>query len=162
MKSVCLGLLIALLPSAGLADALLVSPTAAWGAGIADNIKECKLDAAQSGFVMKELSAAGVSVQAASTDAVPKSGRYLQLKIESAISGGNAFIGHHKQVTTSAHLFENGKEVGQTTVSRDSGGGAFGGYKGSCSVLRRCTVTLGKDIAKWVKTQGSAPAAPAR
>ena len=32
-------------------------------------------------------------------------------------------------------------------------GGVFGGYRGACSVLHRCTVTLGKDIADWVKTQ---------
>jgi hypothetical protein len=43
--------------------------------------------------------------------------------------------------------------VAQTTLSRDSSGGFGGGYKGSCSVLRRCTNALGKDIAAWVKKQ---------
>ena len=158
----CLSLLIALVPTASLADALLVSPTATWGDGVPDNIKECQLAASQTEYVLKGLSDAGITAQAAPADGVPAKGRFLQLKIESAISAGNAFVGHHKQVTTSAHLFENGKEIGKTTVSRDSGGGAFGGYKGSCSVLRRCASTLGKDIAKWVKSQGSVPAAPAR
>ena len=31
-----------------------------------------------------------------------------------------------------------------------AGGGAFGGYKGTCSILGRCIKTLGSDIAKWL------------
>ena len=163
MKSVCLGLLIALVPFASLAESLAVSPAASYGTGIADNLKQCGLPATQSESVLKALAASGVAAQAAPADAVPAKGRFLQLRIESAISAGNAFVGHRKAVTTSAHLFENGKEIGQTTLSRDSTGGFFGGYKSSCSVLRRCTVTLGKDIAGWVKTQGTQPpASPAR
>ena len=161
MKSTCLALLIAFVPCAGFAQALVVSP-AGYGTAVADNIKaECKLSETQSESVLKQLSAAGIPAQAAASDAVPASGRYLQLRIESAMSAGNAFTGHRKQVTTSAHLFENGKEVAQTTLSRDSSGGAFGGYKGSCNVLRRCAIVLGKDIAGWIKSQ-PAPAAPAR
>jgi hypothetical protein len=29
-------------------------------------------------------------------------------------------------------------------------GGAFGGFKGSCSVLGRTVKALGKDIAQWL------------
>jgi len=43
---------------------------------------------------------------AASSGAVPAKGRFLKLEITGAISSGNAFIGHHKQVTTAAHLFQ--------------------------------------------------------
>jgi hypothetical protein len=164
MKSACLALLIAFVPCAGFGQALLVSPAAAYGTAIADNIKaECKLSETQSESVVKYLSAAGIPAQAAASDAVPASGRFLQLRIESAMSAGSAFTGHRKQVTTSAHLFENGKEVAQTTLSRDSTGGAFGGYKGSCNVLRRCAIVLGKDIAGWVRNNpAQSPAAPAR
>jgi hypothetical protein len=53
--------------------------------------------------------------------------------------------------------------VAQTTLSRDSTGGAFGGYNGSCNVLRRCAIVLGKDIAGWVRNNpAQSPAAPAR
>jgi hypothetical protein len=163
MKSTCLALLVAFVPCAGFAQTLLVSPTA-YGSAVADNIKaECKLSETQSESVVKQLAAAGIPAEAAANDAVPGSGRYLQLRIESAMSAGNAFTGHRKQVTTSAHLFENGKEVAQTTLSRDSSGGAFGGYKGSCNVLRRCAITLGKDIAGWVRNNpAQSPAAPGR
>jgi hypothetical protein len=163
MKTVYLVLLIAFAPSMALAE-LLVSPAAGYGAGIADNIKnECGLPQSQTEAVLKQLAEAGVPARAASSDAIPATGRFLELRIENAISAGNAFMGHHKHVTTSAHLFEDGVEIAQTTQSRDSTGGFFGGYKSSCSVLRRCTVTLGKDIAGWVKTQGTQPpASPAR
>jgi hypothetical protein len=162
MKRLCLGLLVSLLPLAAAADTLMVGP-ASYGTAVADNLKKCGLPESQMESLMKQLSAEGISAQAAPSDAVPATGRYLQLRIEAAMAAGNAFTGHAKQVTTSAHLFENGKEVAQTTQTRDSMGGAFGGYKSSCNVLRRCTMTLGKDIAAWVKSQpAQSPAAPAR
>jgi hypothetical protein len=160
MKAVCFAWLVALAPLAAAADPLLVSP-ATYGAAVADNLKKCGLPEAQSEAVLKQLAASGVAAQAAATDAVPAQGRFLKLRIESAMAAGNAFTGHAKQVTTSAQLFENGKEIAETTLSRDSMGGAFGGYKSSCNVLRRCALTLGKDIAAWVTSQ-PAPASPAR
>jgi len=154
MKAFVSGLFLALVPFASGAAPLLVSPAASWAGTVADNIKqECDLPAAQSQAVLEELAAVGITAQAAGSDAVPASGRFLQLRIESAVSAGNAFMGHHKEVTTSAHLFQNGKEVAQTTLKRDSMGGAFGGYMSSCAVLHRCTNTLGKDVADWVKSQ---------
>jgi hypothetical protein len=30
-------------------------------------------------------------------------------------------------------------------------GGAFAGYKGSCSVLGRTIKAIGKDVAEWMK-----------
>jgi len=156
MKATCLALFVALLPFASFADPLLVSPSADYSANntVAENIKaECTLPAAQTESVMTALNAAGITAQAAPSGAVPAKGRFLKLEITGAISAGNPFFGHRKQVTTAAHLFVNGKEVAQTSVTRDSMGGVFGGYRGSCNVLHRCTNTLGKDIADWVKTQ---------
>ena len=156
MKATCLALLVTLVPFASLADPLLVSPSADYSptGSVPENVKtECKLPGAQSESVVAALNAAGIAAQAATSGAVPAKGRFLKLEITGAISAGNAFIGHRKQVTTAAHLFVNGREVAQTTKTRDSMGGIFGGYRGACSVLHRCTDTLGKDIAEWVKTQ---------
>jgi hypothetical protein len=156
MKAMRLALLVALVPFASFAEPLLVSPSADYAANssVPDNIKaECKLPGAQTESVVAALNAAGITAQAATSSAVPAKGRFLKLEITSAISAGNAFMGHRKQVTTAAHLFVNGKEIAQTSKTRDSGGGVFAGYRGSCSVLHRCTTTLGKDIAEWVKTQ---------
>ncbi len=157
MRNLILGLFVALLPLTAIADTLLVSPEASYangGAGVPENIKnECGLPAAQTQAVLNALNASGITAQVAAGDAIPKQGRVVQLNIESAISAGNAFIGHRKQVVTSARLFVNGKETAKQTFTRDSGGGVFAGYKGSCSVLYRCTTTLGKDIASWVQSQ---------
>jgi len=156
MRNLLAGLIVVLCPLSAFSESLLVSPEAAYASegGVAENVRnECNLPAAQTEYVLNALSAAGVSASAASDDAVPGKGRFLRLRIESAISAGNAFTGHRKQVTTSAELFENGRSVGEKTFTRNSGGGMFGGYKGSCAVLRRCTKTLGQDITSWVNEQ---------
>ena len=79
-------------------------------------------------------------------------GMVLELHITDAVSGGNGFIGHQKYVGVSGTLYKDGKRVAGFTGGRYSGGGAFGGYKGSCSVLGRCTKALGKDIANWLNS----------
>lgn len=153
MKAVYAALLVVFVPAMALGE-LLVSSEAAYGSAIPDNIKaECGLPQAQTEAVLEYLADVGLPARAAGSDAIPATGRYLELRIENAISAGNAFIGHRKHVTTSARLFQDGVQIGETTQSRDSSGGFFGGYKSSCSVLRRCTNTLGKDIAAWVKKQ---------
>ena len=42
------------------------------------------------------------------------------------------------------------QQVKKTTLSRNSMGGMFGGFKGSCSVLNRTAKVLGADLAKWI------------
>ena len=78
-------------------------------------------------------------------------GWVLVVEITDAVSAGNAFIGHRKSMSARAELFENGKSLGSVDFTRNSGGGFAGGYKGSCSVLGRCTKALGKDIAGWLR-----------
>ena len=78
-------------------------------------------------------------------------GRVLVIKITNAHSGGNAFVGHRKSMSATAELFEDGESKGSKDFTRNSGGGFGGGYKGSCSVLGRCTKALGKDIAAWLR-----------
>jgi hypothetical protein len=78
-------------------------------------------------------------------------GRVLVVEITNAHSGGNAFVGHRKSMSATAELFEDGESKGTKDFTRASGGGFGGGYKGSCSVLGRCTKALGKDIATWLR-----------
>lgn len=80
-------------------------------------------------------------------------GEYAKIEIVNAVSYGNAFIGHAKGMTVFAELFRNGKSVHKTTFNRNSGGGVFGGFKGSCAVLNRTAKVLGKDMAVWLKQQ---------
>jgi hypothetical protein len=80
-----------------------------------------------------------------------KSGRVLELRIgEIHGPGGGAFSGP-KWMSVTGVLREDGREVGSFTAKRISGGGVFGGYKGTCSILARCAKAIGKDIAGWLR-----------
>jgi hypothetical protein len=92
----------------------------------------------------------GVEVALADDVSPRDAGRVLQLEIYEAVSMGNAFIGHQKYSKVRGTLFEDGQEVAGFKGMRNSMGGAFGGYKGSCSVLGRTVKALGKDIAQWL------------
>lgn len=92
----------------------------------------------------------GVEVELVDAPA-PSQGRVLQLEIYEAVSMGNAFIGHQKFAKVRGTLFEDGQRVAAFRGMRNSMGGAFGGYKGSCSVLGRTMKALGKDIAQWLR-----------
>lgn len=113
-------------------------------------VKECGLPQRMHDTLAQALTAAGIEHTSAA-DAKPKAGaNVLQLEIASATSGGNAFVGHHKSVTVTGKLFQDGKQTARFVATRASGGGFGAGFKGSCAVLGRCTVTLGQDIARWL------------
>jgi len=80
-------------------------------------------------------------------------GRVLVVEITDAVSGGNAFIGHRKSMSARAELFVDGVSKGDVNFTRDSMGGAAAAFKGSCSVLGRCTKALGRDLAEWLAKQ---------
>lgn len=79
-------------------------------------------------------------------------GKVLLLEIVDAVSQGHAFVGHAKFVKIAGTLYDNGKKVAAYTATRHSGGGFWGAYKGSCSVLDRTVKTLGKDTALWLSS----------
>jgi len=117
----------------------------------ANIVNECDLPAAQIKLLKEQAAAAGVTLVEDESAVAANKGRVLQVEIFNALSQGNAFIGHGKQVTLKGKLLENGKEIGNFTAVRGSMGGAFGGYKSSCAVLHRCQSTLAKDILAWLK-----------
>jgi hypothetical protein len=75
----------------------------------------------------------------------------LILEIVSAVGGGGGAWSGPKSVTVKGELREDGKVIGSFTASRFSGGGAWGGFKGTCSIFGRCIKVLGEDIAAWLK-----------
>lgn len=93
----------------------------------------------------------GVEVKLADSVSAKTPGRVLVVEIFDAVSSGNAFIGHSKSTRIRGELFQDGARVAGFKGQRDSMGGAFGGYKGSCSVLGRTVKALGKDVAMWLK-----------
>ncbi|MGH8085795.1 MAG: hypothetical protein ACREPV_11020 [Lysobacter sp.] len=115
---------------------------------ISDAIKdECKINEQLADFV-KQYSSEPVELVGGPVDTA--SGRALQLEIVDAVSMGNAWMGHQKFTKVKGTLFENGAEVASFKARRNSMGGAFGGFKGSCSVLGRTVEVLGEDIAGWL------------
>jgi hypothetical protein len=117
---------------------------------------ECPLPEQGADLLEKAARRAGLNVVRDDDAVKAGKGRILQVEIVSAVSMGNAFTGHRKQVQVKGRLIEDGKEIGDFYGRRRSGGGAFAGFKGSCSVLGRCLDALAGDIAQWLKAPGPA------
>ena len=121
------------------------------GAYIQKNIQsECDLPGHQVKLLSEQLQSHGFAVRVSNSAPEQSDDLYLKLEISNASSGGNAFIGHHKGLAVSGHLFRGSQELGNFIAYRHSGGGVFGGFKGSCSVLYRCADAIGADIAEWL------------
>lgn len=130
---------------------------------IAPNIqKECDLPSYQSKVIQQALTQNGYTVTTTEGTHVPAQGTHLKLEIVDAASAGNAFIGHRKNVATVATLYKDGKQTARQNFVRNSMGGAFAGFKGSCTVLQRCADTISQDVKEWLKSVDSnAPATSA-
>lgn len=115
---------------------------------ISDAIKtECKIGEQLADFV-KANAKVPVELTAGKPDVA--SGRVLQLEITDAVSMGNAWMGHQKFTKVRGTLFDDGQKVASFKARRNSMGGAFAGFKGSCSVLGRTVEALGEDIGAWL------------
>ncbi|MGN2246415.1 hypothetical protein ACFWZ3_06970 [Frateuria sp. GZRR35] len=112
--------------------------------------RECKLDEQLSDFVAQYAREKGMTVDFAPQVTATSPGQSLVMEITDVVSEGNAFLGHHKSVTVKGKLYRDGKLAGSFKGRRNSMGGAFGGFKGSCSVLGRSVKALGEDIAGWL------------
>lgn len=85
-------------------------------------------------------------------DSAGDRGRVLRVEIVDAVSAGNAFIGHQKFTKIKGTLLQDGVKVASFKARRNSMGGAFAGFKGSCAVLDRTVNVLGEDIGEWLKS----------
>lgn len=112
--------------------------------------RECKLDEQLADFVAEYGRGKGMAVEFSPQVAATSPGRSLVMEITGVVSEGNAFLGHHKSVTVKGKLYRDGQLAGSFKGRRNSMGGAFAGFKGSCSVLGRAVKALGRDIAEWL------------
>lgn len=116
---------------------------------ISDNIKtECSLGTQLADFIKQH---AGTPVELVEGELNTASGRVLEVTITDAVSMGNAWLGHQKFAKIKGTLYEDGKKVASFKARRNSMGGAFAGFKGSCSVLGRTVDVLGQDVGGWLK-----------
>jgi hypothetical protein len=110
---------------------------------------ECRLETRVADYIVAASEGAVSTV-----DKLPTNGKasVLEVRIADTTESGNAFIGRHKSLTLEGELRQNGKVVGSFRARRSTMGGVFGGYKGNCSFLARCAKTLGRDVAKWLRS----------
>lgn len=120
--------------------------------GATGNVKaECRLESRLPQFIA-EAARRGVKVTVGPAPKEGAEGKFLYIEIVNVVGpGGGAWSGP-KSVTVKGEVVENGETIGSFVASRYSTGGAFGGYKGTCSILGRCIKALGKDIAGWLKS----------
>ena len=83
-------------------------------------LTECPLPVQQAELIVTQAAKAGITVVRDDEAAKAGKGRVLQVEIVNAISSGNAFVGHRKQVSIKGKLFEDGKEIGDFVGRRSS------------------------------------------
>lgn len=111
---------------------------------------ECNLPARVSEFVKESANKSHDKVVLADAVSAKTAGQALALKITGMSGAGGGAWSGPKHVTVEGTLWENGKVKGTFTATRYSGGGAFGGYKGTCAILGRCVKEIGNDVGKWL------------
>ena len=115
---------------------------------------ECNLPTRVTEFVKENADKNFDKVVLADNVSAKTPGQALSMKIVGMTgTGGGAWSGA-KHVTVEGTLWENGKVKGTFTAMRYSGGGAFGGYKGTCAILGRCVKAIGKDVGGWLLAPG--------
>lgn len=107
----------------------------------------CQLQTKVPAFVKE---AAGGSVELVDGPLNRKVGRVLEMQITDVHApGGGAFSGP-KWMSVKGELYDRGKQIGSFRAKRFTGGGAFAAFKGTCSIIGRCSKALGQDIATWL------------
>jgi len=133
-------------------DTLVIPQKIAYTAGldVRDAVRnECRLEEKLLEFIKENAKGAYANL----VYEKPTSGEYhvLAAEIVAVVGGGGGAWSGAKAVKIKGTLTDQaGKVLGTFDAGRYSGGGAFGGYKGTCAILGRCTKTLGKDVAAWL------------
>ena len=121
------------------------------GSGATSEVmSECGLETRLPEFI-KSAAKRGVTVVIAADSLESAGGKVLYLEFSHVLGGGGGAWSGPKTVTVRGSLQENGEVIGSFVGTRYTTGGAFGGFKGTCSLLGRCIKSLGADIAKWLQ-----------
>lgn len=110
--------------------------------------QECTLPQALSENIVKKALEKGIRIEVKNN--IKPSDTELKIEILDAVSAGNAAIGHNKFMVIKGSLVKGKTKYSSFKAARLSGGGYFGAYRNSCSVLARITKALGHDTAAWL------------
>ncbi|WP_018936438.1 hypothetical protein [Thioalkalivibrio sp. ALJ24] len=112
---------------------------------------ECELEERFPGFVAEFGARHDIQVESRGGAGPADGGKVLMVEITQARNDGNAWSGHRAFSEAEGTLYEDGEPVADFTSRRISGGGAFGGFRGTCSVMGRTIRAMGSDIAAWAR-----------
>jgi hypothetical protein len=110
--------------------------------------QECTIPQALSENIVKKAIAQGINIEVKRD--IKASDIELKIEVLDAVSAGNAAIGHNKFMVIEGSLVKGKTKYSSFKAARLSGGGYFGAYRSSCSVLGRITKALGQDTASWL------------
>ncbi len=119
-------------------------------AHIRDAVKqECNLDGKLTQFI-EQFAAGQYANIVTDSNTGSADAQILTMEIEEVQGAAGGAWSGAKSVVVKGSLSQKGKMLGDFKARRYSGGGVFGGYKGTCAILGRCVKTLGKDVAEWL------------
>ena len=110
---------------------------------------ECNLEV----YVANDIAAEANRVYQQVVREKPKSGKYHELSLEiigAAGAGGGAWSGPKDMEIKGILKDQGGRVIGNFTARRYSTGGFMAGVKGTCTILRRCSRAIGKDVATYL------------
>jgi len=110
--------------------------------------QECTIPKALSENIVKKALEQGIQIEVKNN--IKPNEIELKIEILNAVSAGNAAIGHNKFMIIEGSLIKGKTKYSSFKAARLSGGGYFGAYRSSCSVLARVTKALGHDTATWL------------
>jgi hypothetical protein len=112
---------------------------------------ECQLETKIPDFTEEFAKGAFDKIVMADSVSEKTPGKAVKITITDLAGTRGGIYSGPKFVSIKATLWQDGKVIGTLASSRSTSGGAWGGYKGTCSLLGRCAKTLGKDVATWLK-----------
>ena len=122
---------------------------------------QCAVDTLVGNYALSAVGKRFPSAQAASAPDQAGVATFVKLTVVSVVGFGGGSWSGPKAMAIRAEILKGGAVVGSTLLTRSSSGGMFGGFKGTCSILDRVAVALGKDVAAWVaRGPGAQPGKP--
>ncbi|WP_152555653.1 hypothetical protein [Methylomarinum vadi] len=111
---------------------------------------ECNLDGKLAQFI-EDYTADQFATIITDGSKAPADAQVLTIEIDEVMGAAGGAWSGAKAIMITGEVSQNGKVLGDFRARRYSGGGMFAAYKGTCSILGRCTKALGRDVAEWLR-----------